>query len=175
MSSNSLHPAHSRKISLGLSHCSWPSFPSSGARGRSAARHSQRARTPIPRDQASDGILLCKSGGGEVVRTPSVVACCNEQSRRQYHMYRMRARWHPLRQLRGAYRTQGQSSPFADGTISLDWCGNGSQIFQVSCKDQKELENEQSQELNRAAGAGMPKSWLPVRATNRDTGELLLF
>lgn len=37
-------------------------------------------RTPISRDQASDNILLCKAGGGEIVRTPSVVACCNEQS-----------------------------------------------------------------------------------------------
>lgn len=37
-------------------------------------------RTPITRDQASDNILLCKAGGGEIVRTPSVVACCNEQS-----------------------------------------------------------------------------------------------
>ena len=36
-------------------------------------------RTPISRDQASDNILLCKAGGGEIVRTPSVVACCNEQ------------------------------------------------------------------------------------------------
>ncbi len=38
------------------------------------------SRKPIPRSQASDNILLCKANGGFVVRTPSVVACCNEQS-----------------------------------------------------------------------------------------------
>jgi len=35
-------------------------------------------RTPISRDQASDNIALCEATGGFVVRTPSVVACCNE-------------------------------------------------------------------------------------------------
>jgi hypothetical protein len=78
MSSNSLHPAHSRKISLGLSRLILATIPllvlvALGSEVFAASR------TPIPRDQASDGILLCKSGGGEVVRTPSVVACCNEQ------------------------------------------------------------------------------------------------
>jgi hypothetical protein len=37
-------------------------------------------RTPIPRKQASDNILLCRATGGEIIRTPSVVACCNENS-----------------------------------------------------------------------------------------------
>lgn len=37
-------------------------------------------RTPIPRDQASDNILLCRSTGGYIVRTPSVVACCNDNT-----------------------------------------------------------------------------------------------
>lgn len=37
-------------------------------------------RTPIPRDQASDNITLCKGTGGFIVRTPSMVACCNENS-----------------------------------------------------------------------------------------------
>ncbi len=37
-------------------------------------------RTPIPRNQASDNILLCEAAGGEIIRTPSVVACCNENS-----------------------------------------------------------------------------------------------
>ncbi|MEP3048652.1 MAG: hypothetical protein ABJL55_15050 [Roseibium sp.] len=37
-------------------------------------------RKQIPRDQASDNILICKNGGGEVVRTPTVVACCTENA-----------------------------------------------------------------------------------------------
>jgi hypothetical protein len=76
--SNSLHPAHSRKTMDGLSRIILAAIPFLvflAIAGQASAAN----RTPIPRDQASDGILLCKAGGGEVVRTPSVVACCNEQ------------------------------------------------------------------------------------------------
>ena len=41
-------------------------------------------RTPIGRDQASDNTFLCRNTGGFIVRTPTVVACCIEESDGSY-------------------------------------------------------------------------------------------